>query len=411
MLAGAATIPVAISLAGRDSFRLPKTLLYRAEAIVLVALLAVALLARKIHLPSVAELRKPLPLLLVAIAGWTFITSMTAINRLLSMPALVNVLLESVVFLMMLRVARTTSIRYVYAALIPALINAVLVSLQALRIWNPIAPGVTGRAAVTGLLGNSDDAGGFLLFGAIAAMALWSVTRRAIAGACALLLVGGVILAQSLAAICALFAGTIVLGVTRWRRRAVVATAVVIALALVAVAVVPPLRHRADALRASARSGDYNALFSGRITPLLAGLLMLRDHPLTGVGPACYGYAYFSYKPMADERFGLLRDSKSFAMNFAEAHNDHIQIAAESGIVGYALFVAALFVVARPATARTANDESERARFARAAALPFVVALAVSALAYFPLQLAATRMTCLFFGAAFIAWREADAVA
>jgi O-antigen ligase len=86
----------------------------------------------------------------------------------------------------------------------------------------------------------------------------------------------------------------------------------------------------------------------------------------------------------------------SRATSFGEAHNDHLEIAAETGVVGYLLYLAALSMAAAPSLQKPSTNP--RAQFARLAALPVVTVLFISSLAHFPLQLAAstTIFVCTF---------------
>ena len=77
-------------------------------------------------------------------------------------------------------------------------------------------------------------------------------------------------------------------------------------------------------------------------------------------------------------------------VNATEAHNDQLQVLAETGVIGYAILIAAF--VAFALTARGARRDP-RESFARDAALPLAVSIFVSTLAQFPLQLAVTIVT------------------
>jgi O-antigen ligase len=98
-------------------------------------------------------------------------------------------------------------------------------------------------------------------------------------------------------------------------------------------------------------------------------------------------------------------------MNFGETHNDHLQVAAETGLPGYALLAAAIAYLAIPArrgrdnvTPRTPEQAVGHAIRAPLAATFFVIAIA-----QFPLQLATPRLMFLTLGAIAISWDRPDA--
>jgi O-antigen ligase len=94
---------------------------------------------------------------------------------------------------------------------------------------------------------------------------------------------------------------------------------------------------------------DENA---GRIAIYAANLDIVRDHPILGLGFGRYqrvARPYYDRHPLADRR--------------SHAHNNFLQIAAESGLVGLAAFTL-LFVTALrygAETVRTARDPAGRA--------------------------------------------------
>ena len=86
-------------------------------------------------------------------------------------------------------------------------------------------------------------------------------------------------------------------------------------------------------------------------------------------------------------------------MNFGEAHSDHLQTAAETGLPGYALFVAGILVLALPARGKRADHQDLPARLGHSLRVPIATAIAVVTIAQFPLQLAAPRLMFLFLAA------------
>src|ERR1019366_4501766 len=135
--------------------------------------------------------------------------------------------------------------------------------------------------------------------------------------------------------------------------------------------------------------------------------MMAIDHPLFGVGPGCFRWAYFEYKVAAERAHPSLAKAWSADYNFGEAHNEHLQPLAETGVPGYALFVAALVVLAASSRRKKNSeneDETERCTLVRTLALPTSVAIAILCLAHFPLHLAASTVTIVYIAALSVAW-------
>ena len=146
---------------------------------------------------------------------------------------------------------------------------------------------------------------------------------------------------------------------------------------------------------------DYAQLFSERLLPFLAAIDMTRDHPLLGVGPGCFKYHFMPYRvALAGKYPGDW--TRGFPMNWGEVHNDHLQVAAETGVPGYLLFLAAIALCAG-GRRKTATTTAE-ATFARALRWPLATVIFVICLAQFPLELAAPRLMLLSLGALCVAW-------
>src|SRR5262245_6530706 len=151
----------------------------------------------------------------------------------------------------------------------------------------------------------------------------------------------------------ATFLVTIALGYVSLRQLAVVGCALLgMALIVPQYAVrLASLAKVADAVTDDAGPGlgDADSSTQGRITEMVAGLLIFADHPLLGVGPEMYRRHYPEYARVAG---GRVRP------NTREAHSLPVHIAAEHGALGLVLF-AAIFLVTFPAPWRA------RARAAR----------------------------------------------
>ena len=135
----------------------------------------------------------------------------------------------------------------------------------------------------------------------------------------------GLLFSFSQSSFAALIAGVVVAAALAWRRRA---GALVIAAAAVLIMFGVPLTQSEDAgasLVAASEQG-LNRATRGRFDLVKYGLRIAVDHPVAGVGIAGFERAY-------RERVDVPRRVKSPA-----SHNTPVTVAAETGIVGLALF-------------------------------------------------------------------------
>lgn len=397
LAAGVVVIPMIFVSDGSDVFRLPKELVFRGEAIVL--LLALLILRMPIRRPEI--------IVAGAIVVWTMIVTVTSTNRALSIDSLITVIAAAVIFLATCVAAEMRSLEAVDVLMIGCCVNAAVTLLQELTIWTP-TPGPAGHYGSVGLLGNANDVGTFLVAPAVAAvvMAITSTAkRRRIYLAIAVLLIAGIAASATRAALIAFVAAILVLAVMQGRRAALVIGAVLLAVGLVVVSPVTTIGRGVRELAESAKKRDFQHLFSERLLPFLAAAEMARDHPFVGVGPGCFKYHYMAYRVALAQKYPAAW-MHGFPMNWGEVHNDHLQVVAEAGLVGYLLFLAAIGMIAR----RTATGSAEpRAAFARTLRWPLATAIFVVCLAQFPLELAAPRLMFLTLGALCITWDRTDA--
>jgi O-antigen ligase len=134
------------------------------------------------------------------------------------------------------------------------------------------------------------------------------------------------------------------------------------------------LAHVADLVTESAGPGLGNADSStqGRITEMVAGVLIFADHPTIGVGPEMYRRHYPDYARVAG---GRVRP------NTREAHSLPIHIAAEHGALGLALFGGIFLVTIRDllrARRRLARSRPDQALLASGVLLAVVAFLTTS---------------------------------
>lgn len=408
LLGGAILVPVVISWAGYDHFRRPKQLTMYAVAICTVAIAAIGLILRRIHIDDAAKraLRVPAGLAAAGMA-WALITTLASTNILLSLDAMVWATSLLCIFIIAAYALRGVRVEVVAAAvLLPALANATVLLLQASQIWNPwvFPEGTYFRSMKNALLGNADDVSVYLAAPALFAWALTiGATRfRVLFGIAALYLTVAVVATEGLTALGALTAAAAVL-VVCWKPRFGLIMAVVAPIAFAAALLLGPPRERIMAYVESVQEGRWGSLLSGRLVPFATAWEMFADHPLTGAGPGTFKYHYMRYRmELRDERPAFYEMASVASVNFGEVHNDHLQLLAETGVPGLALLTAGFAVIAL--RSRRRRGGSPASEVARLLAAPLAVFVAIAMLAQFPMQIAAPAYTYALLGAACLAW-------
>jgi O-antigen ligase len=415
VVAGTLLVPLAMSH-GADAFRFPKELALRLEIIVIVVALAVAWAFRRLDLPRLDTGAWWLRLTAV-ICAWTIVCALLSTNRLVSVTPTVRVLEFALLLLVTVAVLRGQPVWLAGVILLPAIVNAVVYVLQLLGRWTlfTAAETVDPHLGHTALIGNPNDVGSYFVVPALVATALALSQRRGRAAwaVAAAGLVATTFVTHTVAAIGALAVALAVMFALRLRSwpKTVVALLALALLAGGAFATYRPLRERAVAMRDALARRDYETFSAARVIPFLEAVEMIRDRPLVGVGPGCFAYNFFDYKLRLQERHRwIFRNASGF--NFGEVHNDHLQVASETGLPGYALFLTAIAMIAlasrsRPDLPPADDAESARRDFVRLLALPVAVSLFVLALAQFPLELVAPTHVYLWAAAMVIAWRPA----
>ncbi|HEV2718896.1 MAG TPA: O-antigen ligase family protein, partial [Thermoanaerobaculia bacterium] len=405
LAAGALAIPTIIT-SGDEAFRFPKELAFRAEAILLLvaAVFWVTARWRTWRIARGAELA-----VAAAVLAWTLVTVAFSTNRQLSVDSLITVVAATVIFVVTCVAAQGLSLLAVDVLMIGAVVNAALVILQETNLWTPLKVTIKGHYGSVGLLGNANDVGTFLVAPALAALVM-AVTaagwRRWIYAVMALLLGGGIAASGTRTALVALVAALLVFALTHsWRAAAAVVAAMML-LAIPLLSRKTMIGQNAREVLVAAKTRNYERLLSERLVPFLAAIDMTRDHPLLGVGPGCFKYHFMPYRVALRTHYPEAW-TKGFPQHFAEVHNDHLQVASESGLPGYAIFLAAIAIAA--GTRRRAAAATPEATFARALRWPLAVAFFVVCLAQFPLELAAPRLMFLSLGALCLAWDRSDA--
>lgn len=402
-------IPLAVTPGRYDVYRVFKELLLRAEGILAGVLLVAALLfcwSRQ----GVRALRDSVTVRIAAAAvAWTVVTTLTSTNRLLSVETAVSIACAALVAIGAWFAAPRNGLIAIDMVAVAVVVNTAIAALQAYGIWQPIEmrKEIQGHLKTTAFIGNPNEVGSYLALAGVillaAAMKAPPIRRR-LYGATFIVSIAGVLISQTRTAMIALAFGVLFLA----GRRSLRAAFMVVVIGAIAIASAAALRLpgviRLLAVPRLALEGEWQEASSQRIPAFLAAVEMFRDRPLLGLGPGTYGVHYLPYKlRVIDEYPAEL--STGAAVNFGETHNDHLQILAESGVLGYAIFIAALVALARLARRRSVSDDP-RAAIAHIFAVPFAVTIAILMLAQFPLQVASMQHLILTMAALGDRWSE-----
>jgi O-antigen ligase len=389
-----------------DVFRTPKDIALFVLCLSLVGVgLAGALLSDDIA--RLFDVHRPALLVALAATAWTAVASMASMRPEISVWKPLTAVSFAALFAVSLAVAGQRRLLAVVVVLVPAVVNSLVALSQSTELWMPwiVDPRIPERLRTTGLIGNPNDLGTYLVLPALAATAAaiaWP--RQKWLYLMVFVLVVGIASAQSVTPLGALVAGFFAMGMTSSTRRLRIGGLVAV-IVIAAIAVIHPgSRLRLEQLVDSARGGRLPEMTSNRIMPATTALRMFREHPLTGVGPGTFSAVYMSEKLKTDvDHPAWIRDGNE---SFGQVHNDHLQVLAETGLPGYLLFVAALVLLgAVTFRARTAIDPPDpRVRFARTFAFPAAFAFATLALAQFPLQLTAPMVPAIYLAALCFAW-------
>lgn len=248
------------------------------------------------------------------------------------------------------------------------------------------------RLAVTAFAGNAGEFGAFLLLPALVAQWRIAADPRGRAGWLAALgvLVAGQIASQTLTALAALVVASSVfwLFALAAERRRWLATVPVLAALLITVAV-PPVRHRLTEVANGLTVGRINAALSGRLDGWRVAGRMFTTHPLTGVG-LCGFAAEFAPTRLALQDEGVEFFAGHTEAFFANAHNDGLEWAAETGLVGIVALGFALWTLGRRLARWSGGLD-------RAFALATLIGLGLLAAAYFPFRVPLLAYPILLF--------------
>lgn len=400
---------VAMQPGSLDVFRAPKDIALFICAMVLLAFGGTAVLLSDDVLRSLRRLQSPAVMLALAACVWAIVVSLASVRPNASFWAPFTVISFAIFFCAALLTASHRPVIALLVALVPAMANAILATLQSSGTWFPweVDPRIPMRLRTTGFIGNPNDLGSYLVIPMLAALAaglVWKHHRWLLV--VALVLVGGLASAQSVTPFIAAAAGIFVMTLTSKTRRVRFVVIGAVAALILAASLHPASRARFQSLKQAAQSGQLPEMTSFRIVPAVTAFQMFRERPLTGMGPGAFSSMYMTYKLPIDEKYPQwLRLGNE---SFNQVHNDHMQLLAETGFPGYLLFLGALVLLAQ-VSFRTRNDDDERTQFARFFAFPAAASFGVLALAQFPLQLTAPMIPMLYFAALCFAWSRSDA--
>ncbi|HXI13988.1 MAG TPA: O-antigen ligase family protein [Thermoanaerobaculia bacterium] len=411
IVAATVAIPLTVVPAAKDPFRIPKELEFRALGIIVITMMVATGWKRFAD----GRWRRE-QTIVAAVCLWAAIATFFSVNRALSFDSLLTVIFAAVIFLAVCVTAHERTPASLLFVFVPALINAALIVCQALRVWTPFPDSVIIE---TGLLGNGNDAGAYLLSPAIAALVLAGVSnglRRVVFALVNASLVAGILATQALSAVIAYAVAVVAFAVIAKREHLrAVAIAVVVAGAVAGLALLArgsalkPMLARITSKTSAMASGNLDVLTSYRLGAFLAAWDMFADHPIVGIGPGVFRFEYFPRRIDVERRYPtLLSGFYSKGENFGEVHNDHLQILAEMGLVGYLIFLSAGVYIASLSFRHVAHNETctERELISRNLAFPLLCGFTVLAVGQFPMELAAPRLTFIFFGAICCAWAD-----
>jgi O-antigen ligase len=202
--------------------------------------------------------------------------------------------------------------------------------------------------------------GRFLVVGIAASIVLLLFRRGPdvwVAGLAILIIWLGLLPSFSQSSFFALGVAIVTALVVRWRRRALVPVALACVAALVVGLGVPQVRHRL-----LGKAGISHAS-GGRSTLVSNGIKLWYHHPIVGVGAGGFKHAY-----------AKLAHLKGPEPKAAASHDTPITVAAETGIIGFGLFVWLLAIgLSMPFRRNPVKTATGRARLAFGLALIVIV--------------------------------------
>ncbi len=432
--------PILLMPSARESFRLPKLMVSEWLALASLAALAFQLRAVTAVGPPTPRRQPALfavaPLVLVALAGLAVSRHPLHLRQGLADLAIGAACLAG--WSLGLPAARLRRLLLLMLWPAAALAAFAILQLHGFRPLQFLGLAADSRLAVTSFAGNPGDLAAYLVLPCL--LAQWGLAgaggegggRRWPLVVSLVLSIYALAATQTLTAAAAVGLGTVVFWGLRLSRRlrkpgraAAVAGGGVLIVAILLVVALPPLRARLAAKTIEARAGDLNALLSGRLDGWRAAAFLLAEHPLAGVGQGAFRAEFAPAKlALLDRGVAFYPDQPN--ANFANAHNELLEVGADLGWPGLAALgwgIGLLWIALRRlrAAARAAGGgggQGERADETAAAAeaagdaalaVAGTAALAVLAVAQFPFRVALVAFPALLFLAwVFRAGVEAD---
>jgi O-antigen ligase len=227
-----------------------------------------------------------------------------------------------------------------------------------------------------------------------AALYAGSRALRLAGAALSLLFVCDLAVNRNLTAILAAAAGGLVLILCRFGRRSAVPMVAAGGLLVLVAGLYPPMRERVAHVMRAASAGDWDRLVTYRGGAWVAALEMARDRPLLGFGPGTFGAEFVPHRLAAEIRYGRRFVNPLVTSSYAETHCDYLQPFAEVGVPGGLAAVSAAALLLAAALGRLARASGPE-RVESAVLLAMLVAGAVAALLWFPLQRPITAVPLL----------------
>ena len=275
--------------------------------------------------------------------------------------------------------------------LVVAAVNTGVSVLQARNIYRPFALITPGSREATGaFVGNPGSFAVALAMAAVSCLGvlLWSSRTglRAAAALGALVFVGGLLVNRNLTSWTALVAGTLILLVCRYGRRAAPGIAALLLLVGVGVLAYRPLRQRAAETVSALRDRDWDRLFTYRLGAWSAAVEMARERPWAGFGPGTFGAEFAPHRLRAEIALRAKLVNPLVTSSYGEAHCDYLQPFAEEGVPAGAAVLATVVLLFWGLVRATRRRDPMAARAETVFLLAFLGAGAVAALTWFPLQ-------------------------